>query len=157
MVARKKPPKGRKTVSIGLSSRDSGCGAPRVAVLAPDFSRVSGVAEPVSFLSRLAPADLDALARSSVALADGAQSFGWALIGMQRRFISAGLGAARALIDAQNSEDVMEVQRRYVSDAVEIAVSESGGLARLASRVANETWAPLAPRFAAALASWTRR
>ena len=51
----------------------------------------------------------------------------------------------------------MEVQRRYVSDAVEIAVSESGGLAQLASRVANETWAPLAPRFDPALASWTRR
>ncbi|HEX4572522.1 MAG TPA: phasin family protein [Dongiaceae bacterium] len=105
----------------------------------------------------LAPADLDALARSSVALADGTQSFGQALIGMQRRFVSAGLGAARALIDARNSEDVMEVQRRYVSGAVEIAVRESGGLAQLASRVANETWAPLAPQFAAALASWARR
>jgi hypothetical protein len=115
------------------------------------------MAEPASFLPRIAPADLDALTRSSLALADGTQSFGWALIAMQRRFISAGLAAARALIDVQNSEGVMEVQRRYVSGAVEIAVCESGGLARLASRVANETWAPLAPRFAAALASWARR
>ena len=147
MVAKKKPRKGRKAASIAPLSRDSGRRAPRVAAALPDFSPVRAAAEPASFSPGLAAADLDALARSSVALADGAASFGWALIEIQRQFVAAGLGAARALIDAPNSQDVIEVQRRYVSGAVEIAVSESGGLARLASRVANETWAPLAPRF----------
>ncbi|HKF60346.1 MAG TPA: phasin family protein [Dongiaceae bacterium] len=108
-------------------------------------------AEPASFSPELAAADLDALARSSAALADGAASFGWALIEIQRQFVSAGLGAARALIDARNSQDVIEVQRRYVSAAVEIAVREAGGLAQLASRVTDNAWAPLVPRFAAAL------
>jgi len=84
-------------------------------------------------------------------LADGVQSFGQALIEMQRQSLSAGLSAARALIDARNLQDVIEIQRRYVSGAVEIAVREAGSLAQLAGRVANEAWAPLVPRFAAAL------
>jgi len=113
--------------------------------------------EPDSFFPQLTAADLDALARSSVALADGTRYFGRALIEMQRQLVLAGLGAARALIDARNLEDVIEVQRRYVSGTVEIAVREAGGLAQLASRVANETWAPLAPRFAAALGSRAQR
>jgi len=157
MVAKKKPRKGRKAASIAPLSRDSGRRAPRVAAALPDFSPVRAAAEPASFSPGLAAAELDVLARSSLALAEGAHAFGWALIEVQRQFVLAGLGAARALIDARDSQDVIEVQRRYVSGAVEIAVSESGGLARLASRVANETWAPLAPRFAAALGSRTWR
>jgi len=151
MVAKKKPRKGRKAASIRHSSPDSGRRAPRVAAPQPDLSPVWAAAEPASFSPGLAAADLDAFARSSVALADGAASFGWALIEIQRQFVSAGLGAARALIDARNSQDVIEVQRRYVSAAVEIAVREAGGLAQLASRVTDNAWAPLVPRFAAAL------
>ena len=151
MVAKKKPRKGRKAASIGAPSRDSGLSAPRVAAPLPEISPVRAAVEPASFSRGLAAGDLDALARSSVALADGAHAFGWALIEIQRQFVSAGLGAARALIDARNSEDAIEVQRRYVSGAVEIAVREAGSLAQLAGRVANEAWAPLAPRFAAAL------
>ena len=155
MVAKKKPRKGRKAASIRLSSRDSGRKAPRVAVPQPDVPPVRVAAEPASFSAWFSPglaaADLDALTSSSVALADGAYSFGWALIGIQRQFVSAGLGAAHALIDARNSQDVIDVQRRYLSGAVETAVREAGGLAQLASHVANEAWAPLAPRFAAAL------
>ena len=153
IVAKKKPRKGRKAASISPSSRDSGRMAPRVAAPLPDFSPVRAATEPASYSPGLAATELDALARSSVALAEGAQSLGWALIEIQRQFVAAGLGAARALIDAPNSQDVIEVQRRYVSGAVEIAVREAGGLAQLARRVANKAWAPLVPRFAAALGS----
>ena len=133
IVAKKKPRKGRKAASIAPLSRDSGRRAPRVAAPLPDFSPVRAAAEPASFSPGLAAAELDVLARSSLALAEGAHAFGW------------------ALIDARNSQDVIEVQRRYVSGAVEIAVREAGSLAQLAGRVANEAWAPLVPRFAAAL------
>ena len=157
MVAKKKPRKGRKAASIAPLSRDSGRRAPRVAAALPDFSPVRAAAEPASFSPGLAAAELDVLARSSLALAEGAHAFGWALIEVQRQFVLAGLGAARALIDARDSQDVIEVQRRYVSGAVEIAVREAGGLAQLACRVANKAWVPLAPRFAAALGSQTWR
>src|SRR5262249_17296279 len=95
--------------------------------------------------------DIDAVARSSVALADGAQAFGRALLKMQRDSIAAGLSAARALVDARNLQDVLEGQRRYLSGSVEQAVRQSGGFTDLARRVANEAWAPLMPRVASAL------
>jgi hypothetical protein len=39
---------------------------------------------------------------------------------------------------------------------VESAVREAGGLAELASRVAREAWAPLAPRLGASLVRQAR-
>jgi len=99
----------------------------------------------------LRPEDIEAVARSSVALADGAQAFGRAVLAMQRDSIAAGLSAARALVDARNLQDVLEVQRRYLTGSVEQAVRRSGGFAELASRVANEAWAPLLPRVTMAL------
>ena len=98
----------------------------------------------------LKPEDLDAVARSGVALADGVQALGQALIEMQRHTFAAGLSAARALVDARNYQDVIEVQRRFVSGSVDHAIRDSGNLAELAARVANATWAPLLPRVGAA-------
>jgi hypothetical protein len=95
--------------------------------------------------------DVDAVARASVALADGAQAFGRALIEMQRLSVSAGLSAASALVDARHLQDVIEIQRRYLSGSVENAVRDAGGLAELASRVVKEAWAPLAPRVGTSL------
>ena len=149
MAAKKKPRKGRKTASITPSSRDSGPAAPRIEAPAPDFSPAPAAPAP-AFFPQLAADDVDALARSSVALADGVQSFGQALIEMQRQSLSAGLSAARALIDARNLQDVIEIQRRYVSGSVESAVRVAGDLAQLASRIADEAWAPLVPRFGTA-------
>jgi len=98
----------------------------------------------------MAAEDVEAVARSSVALADGVQAFGRALIDLQRQSVTATLSAARDLVGARNLEDVMEVQRRYLAGSVENAVKESGGFAELAGRVAKAAWAPLAPRIGAA-------
>jgi Uncharacterized conserved protein len=61
------------------------------------------------------------------------------------------LSAARALVDARNLQDVIEVQRRYVNGSVENAVRDTGGLAELANRVVKDAWTPLAPRVGAGL------
>jgi Phasin protein len=162
VVAKKKSRNGRKTASNASSNRDSGRAKPRVAPkAAPRATRAPAAPElspplpeaAVPLFPRIAAGltaeDVDALARSSVALADGVQSFGRALIEMQRQSASAGLSAARALVDARNLQDVIEVQRRFVIGSVESAVRETGGLARLASRLASEAWAPLLPRLGA--------
>jgi hypothetical protein len=155
MVAKKTPRKGRKTAPITPSSRDSGQAVPRVEA-APGFPPEPATPAPALF-PQFATDDVDALARSSAALADGVQSFGQALIEMQRQSLSAGLSAASALVDARNLQDVIEIQRRYVSGSVESAVREAGGLAQIASRVANEAWAPLVPRFGTASGARERR
>lgn len=166
MVAKKKARNGRKTAPIVRSARDSGRAKPRVAAKpvqrkAPDAAAVAlpsrghleiqeapaPAAPPTT--DGLAARDIDAFARASVALADGVQSLGRALIEMQRETASAGLSAASALVDAHNLQDVIEIQRRFVTGRVESAVREAGGLAQLASRVAREAWAPLAPRLGA--------
>ena len=146
MIAKNKSRKSPKTAAIARPTRDSG-GA-RQAV-EPVVSVAPPVAEP-DFLP-FGAEDVDAVARSSVALADGVQAFGRALIEMQRLSLSAGLSAARALVDARNLWDVIEVQRRYLNGSVENAVRDTGGLAELANRVVKEAWAPLAPRVGAGL------
>jgi hypothetical protein len=105
----------------------------------------------VPVFPRIAAEDVDAVARSSIAWADGVQAFGRALIEYQRQSVAGGLSAARALIDARNFQDVIEVQRRFINGSVENAVRESGSLAQLARQVANEAWAPLWPRVGVAL------
>jgi Phasin protein len=151
MVAKKKPRKRRTTVPIPRTARDSAKPARRVAARVTPLPD-AGAPGRTRVFPRMAAADVDALARSSVALADGVQSIGRAMIEIQRQLLSAGLIAARDLIDSRNLRDVIEVQRRFATGAVENAVRESGGLARLASRVADEAWAPLAPRLVAAWA-----
>jgi hypothetical protein len=88
-------------------------------------------------------AGIDAAVRAGVALADGVQAFGRALLEMQRHSVTAGLAAARSLIDARNLDDVVAVQRRYINGRVEQVIRESGSLADLARRVAGEALAPL--------------
>lgn len=176
MVAKKKSRNGRKSAPISPSARDSGRGRPRVAAK-PAETRVplaagqaavpvpprvqleiQEVPVPASppITAGFATGDIDVLARASVAVADGVQSLGRALIEMQREAASAGLSAASALVDAHNLQDVIEIQRRFVSGRVESAVREAGGLAQLASRVAREAWAPLAPRLGASLVRQAR-
>ncbi len=99
---------------------------------------------------------MDAVARSSVALADGVQALGRALIEYQRQSVAGGLSAARALIDARNLRDVIEVQRRFINGSVESAVRESGSLAQLARQVANEAWAPFWPRVGIAIGKFKK-
>jgi hypothetical protein len=177
MVAKKKSRNGRKTARISPSARDSGWARPRVAAKpaeskAPQLSAPAlppavkveirpevqalpaRVSHPIA--AGFAAADIDALARASVAVADGVQSLGRALIEMQREAASAGLSAASALVDAHNLQDVIEIQRRFVTGRVESAVRETGGLAQLASRVAREAWAPLAPRLGTPLVRQAR-
>ena len=173
MVAKKKSRNRRKTAPISRSARDSGRAKPRVAAKpaeskAPEVAaetlpprvhlEVQEVPAPAvpPITDGLAARDIDALARASVALADGVQSLGRALIEMQREAASAGLSAASALVNAHNLQDVIEIQRRFVSGRVESAVREAGGLAQLASRVAREAWAPLAPRLGAPLVRQAR-
>lgn len=105
----------------------------------------------VPVFPRIAAEDVDAVARSSVAWADGVQALGRAFIEYQRQSVAGGLSAARALIDARNFQDVIEVQRRFINGSVENAVRESGSLAQLVRQVANEAWAPLWPRVGVAL------
>jgi hypothetical protein len=160
VAAKKKSRNGLKTASISSSTRDSSRAKPRVAPkaalrsaqepaapeLSPQLPETSAPRFP-RVAAGLTAEDVDALARSSVALADGVQSFGRALIEIQRQSASAGLSAARALVDARNLQDVIEVQRRFVTGSVESVVRETGGLAQLASRLASEAWAPFwAPR-----------
>jgi hypothetical protein len=146
MIAKNKSRKSPKTAVISRPTRDSG-GVPQA--LESAISAAPAVAEPgfVAFRAE----DVDAVARSSVALADGVQAFGRALIEMQRLSVSAGLSAASALVDARNLHDVIEVQRRYLNGSVQNAVRDAGGLVELANRVAKEAWAPLAPRVGAGL------
>jgi len=146
MTAKKKSRKSPKTALISRPTRDSGGARPAAE------SAVS-VAPAVAKLGLIpfGAEDVEAVARSSVALADGVQAFGRALIEMQRLSVSAGLSAARALVDARNLQDLIEVQRRYVNGSVENAVRDTGGLAELANRVVKEAWAPLAPRVGAGL------
>ena len=131
---------------ISRPTRDSGGAWPAVESVISVASAVAGL----GFIP-FGAEDVDAVARSSVALADGVQAFGRALIEMQRLSVSTGLSAARALVDARNLQDVIEVQRRFVNRSVEKAVRDTGGLAELANRVVKEAWAPLAPRVGAGL------
>ena len=82
--------------------------------------------------------ELDTVTLSGLALADGIQTFGQALIEMQQRSVSAGLVAAHGLVDARNPWDVIELHRR----SLESWVRETGHLVRLAGRLAAEAWAP---------------
>jgi phasin family protein len=93
--------------------------------------------------------DVEALAKSSVALTDGVEAFGRELFDFQRQSLTAGLATMRALIDARNLEDVVDLHGRYVRGSVENLVREGGRLAELANKVANETWQPLQSRAAA--------
>ena len=146
MTAKKKSRKSPKTALISRPTRDSGGARPAVE---PAVSVPPAVAE-LGFIP-FGAEDVDAVARSSVALADGIQAFGQALIEMQRLSVSTGLSAVCALVDARNLQDVIEVQRRFVNGSVENAVRDTGGLAELANRVVKEAWAPLTPRVGAGL------
>ena len=92
--------------------------------------------------SPFAAEELDTVTRSGLALADGIQAFGQTLIEMQRRSVSAGLLAARGLVDARSPWDVMALQRRFVTGSLENAVRETGVLVELAVRLAAEVWSP---------------
>jgi hypothetical protein len=85
---------------------------------------------------------LDTVTHSGLAPADGMQTLGQALIEMQQRSVSAGLLAARALVDARNPWDVIELQRRFVTGSLENWVRETGHLVQLAGRLAAEAWGP---------------
>jgi hypothetical protein len=146
MIAKKKTRKSPKTAAIARPTRDSE--GPRQGVESA-ITLPPAVAE-LGFVA-FGAEDVDAVTRSSVALADGLKAFGRALIEMQRHSLSAGLSAASALVDARNSWDVIEIQRRYLNGSVENAVRDVGGLAELANRVVKEAWAPLAPRVGAGL------
>jgi phasin family protein len=146
MITKKKSRKSPKTALISRPTRDSGDARPAVESAISVASAVAGL----GFIP-FGAEDVDAVARSSVALADGVQAFGRALIEMQRLSVSTGLSAARALVDARNLQDVIEVQRRFVNGSVEKAVRDTGGLAELANRVVTEAWSPLAPRVGAGL------
>jgi len=97
----------------------------------------------------IAREDVDALARSSVALTDGVEALGRELFDFQRQSLAASLSAVRALIDARNLEDVVDLHGQYLRSSVERAVREGGRLAELANKVASDTWQPLQDRAAA--------
>jgi hypothetical protein len=136
MIAKNKSRKSPKTAVISRSTRGSSRSKRQVEA---KISVAPGHEAPI--LSPFAAEELDPVARSGLALADGVQAFGQALIEMQRRSVSAGLLAARGLVDARNPWDVMELQRRFVTGSLENALREAGALVELASRVASEAWA----------------
>jgi hypothetical protein len=137
MIAKNKSRKSPKTAVIrrstrGLNSSERHAGA--------KISVARGHDAPKFF--PFAAEELDTVTRSGLALADGIQAFGQALIEMQRRSVSEGLLAARGLVDARNPWDVMELQRRFVTGSLENALRETGDLVQLARRLAAEAWAP---------------
>jgi hypothetical protein len=137
MIAKNKSRKSPKTAVIAPSTR--GSNGPQRLVRAKN-SVAPGHDAPN--FSPFAAEELDTVARSGLALAEGIQAFGQALIEMQRRSVSAGLLAARGLVDARSPWDVMELPRRFVTGSLENAVRETGALVQLAGRLATAAWAP---------------
>ena len=147
MIAKNKSRKSPKTAAIAPSTRGSNsserqAGAKISVAPGHDAPMVSSFAiEDSPFVAE----ELDTVTRSGLALADGIQAFGQAWIEMQRRSVSAGLLAARGLVDARSPWDVLDVvelQRRFVTGSLENAVRETGHLVQLAGRLAAEAWAP---------------
>src|SRR5215470_17853437 len=99
MAVKKKSSKRLKSVVIGTESgskpqRDSMPADPPSPDPLPLEAASAHPAVPSLVLPELmASAELDALARSSVALANGVQDFGRALVDMQRHALAAGLSA----------------------------------------------------------------
>jgi phasin family protein len=125
----------------------------RAALAAPAGPALAARADSPAALSSahlpLQREDVEALAKSSVALTAGVEAFGRELFDFQRQSLTAGLSAMRALIDARNLDDVVDLHGRYMRGSVESLVREGGRLAELANKVAGETWQPLQDRAAA--------
>ena len=102
MIAKNKSRKSPKTAVITPSTRSANSPERQAGA---KISVVPGHDAPHSY-SPFAAEELDTVTRSGLALADGIQAFGQALIEMQRRSVSAGLLAARGLVDARNPWDV---------------------------------------------------
>ena len=121
MIAKNKSRKSPKTAVITPSTRSANSPERRAGA---KISVVPGHDAPLfsTFAiedSPFAAEELDTVTRSGLALADGIQAFGQALIEMQWRSVSAGLLAARGLVDARNPRDVLELQRRFVAGSLE--------------------------------------
>ena len=117
MIAKNKSRKSPKTAVIAPSTRSANSPERRAGAtisVAPGHD-----APKFLFGIPFAAEELDTVTRSGLALADGIQAFGQALIEMQRRSVSAGLLAARGLVDARNPWDVIELQRRFVTGSLE--------------------------------------
>ena len=109
MIAKNKSRKSPKTAVIAPSTRSANSPERRAGA---KISVVPGHDAPLfsTFAiedSPFAAEELDTVTRSGLALADGIQAFGQALIEMQWRSVSAGLLAARGLVDARNPRDVI--------------------------------------------------
>jgi len=144
MIAKNKSRKSPKTAVITPSTRSANSPERRAGA---KISVVPGHDAPLfsTFAiedSPFAAEELDTVTRSGLALADGIQAFGQALIEMQWRSVSAGLVAARGLVDVRNPRDVLELQRRFVAGSLENWVRETGHLVQLAGCLAAEAWAP---------------
>jgi hypothetical protein len=137
MIAKNKSRKSPKTAVIARSTRSANSPEHQTGAT---FSGSPGHDAPKFF--PFAAEELDTVTRSGLALADGIQAFGQALIEMQWRSVSAGLLAARGLVDARSPRDVLELQRRFVAGSLENWVRETGHLVQLAGCLAAEAWAP---------------
>jgi hypothetical protein len=136
--------RGRKAQPL----RKAGPALAKSAGLAPTVHGDSPAAANPAYIP-LERDDVEALARSSVALTDGVEAFGRELLDFQRQSLTAGLATMRALIDARNLEDVVDLHGRYLRGSVESLVREGGRLAELTNKIAIETWQPLQSRAAA--------
>ena len=137
MIAKNKSRKSPKTAVIAPSTRSANSPERQTGAT---FSVAPGHDVP-KFIP-FAAEELDTVTLSGLALADGIQTFGQALIEMQQRSVSAGLLAARGLVDARNPWDVVKLQRHFGAGSLESWVRETGHLVRLAGRLAAEAWAP---------------
>jgi phasin family protein len=142
-------PRGKKTQSLRKTAGVA-IGQSRSPAAQPPLSEPLVLAtSPVPAYISLTREDVEALARSSVALTDGIGAFGRELFDFQRQSLTAGLSTVRALIDARNLEEVVDLHGRYLRGSGESLVREGGRLAELANKIAGEAWRPLQDRAAA--------
>jgi phasin family protein len=143
-------PRGKKTQPLRKAVAAPAAQLPVPVAQEPAFDLAKAdLADPPAPYLPIERADVEALARSSVALTDGVEAFGRELFDFQRQSLAAGLSAVRALIDARNLEDVVDLHGQYLRGSVERAVRQGGRLAELANKVASDTWQPLQDRAAA--------
>ncbi len=98
-------------------------------------------------LAEHSQADFGALVQSSARLARGIQEMGWEASQLTQESVRLGMQLANDLLECRSVEDLVNRQRDFLKESVEVVLSGSARLLTLSSRVANDAASPINQRI----------
>jgi phasin family protein len=107
--------------------------------------------------ARLSHETMDALVRSSTALARGLQEVQQLWLGFAQASLQDGAAVARALAAARSPREVLQLQSDYARATFDKLMAESGRASQLSLRAANEAARPLQQQVGTAMSRLWRR